>query len=464
MLPCLALGVVVLAAATAVPPSHTLTATMANRIDDLGRRIIAQHRTPGLSVAVVEDGRIVYAHGFGEADISTHRRVTPGTEFYIGSISKQFTAAAVLLLEQEGKLKLDDKVAKYVPELTVAGNATILQLLQQTAGLPEYTHAPGLKLDLTHTVKLADIIAAVNKMPPASAPGAKFAYNNFNYMIAGLIVERASGVPLSDYLEQHIFIPLVMNNTFYAGDRGISRSHAIGYTGSPGHFRRAVPWDPAWLFGAGGVVSNVYDLAKWDIGLPLLLRVDAERQMFEPSGAPGALQYGLGWVVDQRGGKRYVWHNGEIAGYLSMNAILPDDNVAVVVLENTDNFHSPAVAAPEAISAQIMDIIVPPVAMHVDNSVFERALEWLQRLSDRRIDRTQLTRGFSSFLTDDLVARENFAALGKPRALIPIESMTLPNGDTTYEFLVRYPRDSYYYKFTLSKDGKVDGLYLSRDR
>ncbi len=434
---------------------------MATRIDDLGLQVRRDKRSPGLAIAVVEDGRIVYARGFGFGDLEQKRAVAPDTEFYVGGISQQFTAAAILLLQQDGKLKLDDKVTKYVPELTIAPALTIQQLLQQTSGLPDYRSAPGLKVDLTRTVKLSDIIAAVNKMTPAAAPGTKFEYNNLNYMIAGLVVERASGIPLSDYLQQNIFLPLVMNASFYAGDRGISPTHALGYTGAPEHFRRADTWDPAWLFGTGGLVTNVYDLAKWDIGLPLLLRVDAERAMFTPSGAPGEARYGLGWVIDERGGKRYIWHNGEIAGYLSMNAILPDDNIAVIVLENTDRFGSRRVASPEAIAADVLDILMPPAAMHIDNQVMTKAREWLARIADKRIDRTQLTPAFSAYLTDSLVARSNFAALGKPQALVPIASRSGDNGDVVYEFFVRFPREHYHYKLTLAKDGKIDGLLLT---
>ncbi len=464
MLICLALGLAVLSASptpSAGPPLHTFTAKTAERIDALGFQVRRDKRAPGLAIAVVEDGRVVYARGFGFGDLGAKRPVAPDTEFYVGGISEQFTAAAVLLLQQDGKLKLDDKVTKYVPELTVAPNVTVAQLLQQTSGLPDYQSAPGLKADLTHTVKLLDIIAAVNKLTPSAAPGTKFQYNNLNYMIAGLVVERASGIPLSDYLQQHIFLPLVMSASFYAGDRGISPTHALGYTGSPGHFRRADTWDPAWLFGAEGLVTNIYDLAKWDIGLPLLLRVDAERTMFTPSGAPGEAQYGLGWVIDERGGKRYIWHNGEIAGYLAMNAILPDDNIAVVVLENTDRFASRRVASPEAIAADVLDILIPPAAMHIDNTVMAKAREWLARIADKRIDRTQLTPAFSAYLTDPLVARSDFAALGKPQVLVPIASTSGDDGDVVYEFFVRFPHDHYHYKLTLTKDGKIDGLVLA---
>ena len=454
-----------LAAITPVPPAspiHSLSTTMEHQIDDLGNRIVRDRRSPGLAIGVVEEGRIVYARGFGYSNIVQHVRFGPSTQTYVGSISKQFTAAAILLLAQDNKLKIDDPVTRYVPELTIAKDVTIRQLLDQTAGLPDESALQGIDQDRTKTIKLSDLIVAMNKLQPVSPPGSQFRYNNFNYAIAGLIVERVSGVPLSDYLQQHIFIPLLMSQTFLAGDRGISPRHAVGYTGAPGSFTPAKPWDPAWLFGAGGVVTNVYDLAKWDIGLPLLLRVDAEREMFTPSGAPGPLQYGLGWVIDEREGKRYMWHNGELAGYHAMNALLPDDHVAVIVLANTDSLHSRDVVAPEDVAAQILDIVLPPARAHIDNAVIERATEWLGRIADKNIDRTQLTPSFSAYLTDDLVARANFAALGKPLDVIPIASSTQSGDGTLYEFLVRFQHGQYHYRFGLTADGKVDEILLTR--
>jgi CubicO group peptidase (beta-lactamase class C family) len=445
---------------TPASPTRSLSATIEHQIDDLGNRIVRDRRSPGLAIGVVEEGRIVYARGFGYANVAEHVRFEASTQTYASSISKQFTAAAILLLQQDHKLKLDDPVTRYVPELTIAKDVTIRQLLDQTAGLPDETALQGIDQDRTKTIKLSDLIAAMNKLQPVSPPGSQFRYNNFDYAIAGLIVERVSGIPLSDYLQQHIFIPLLMNQTFLAGDRGVSPQHAIGYTGTAGSFTPAKPWDPAWLFGAGGLVTNVYDLAKWDIGLPLVLRVDAERDMLTPSGAPGALQYGLGWVIDEREGKRYVWHNGEIAGYYAMNALLPDDHVAVIVLANTDSLHSRDVVAPEDVAAQILDIVLPPQRAHVDNAIVERATEWLGRIANKNIDRTQLTPAFSSYLTDDLVARADFAALGKPLDVIPIASWTQTEDGTVYEFLVRFAHGQYHYRFGLTPDGKINEILL----
>jgi D-alanyl-D-alanine carboxypeptidase len=459
MLMGFALAVLALTGAvTPAPLTHIFSATMEHRIDDLGRRAVQSGSTPGLAIGVVEDGRIVYAHGFGYANRRTHEGFSPRTQVYVGAVSMQFTAAAMLLLVQDGKVSLDDPVVKWVPSLIVAKGVTIRQLLDHTSGLPDPVTGTA---DKSKTVKLDALIEAANALPPLGAPGATFRLNPFNYMIAGRIIERASGIPLSDDLQQHIFIPLVMDHTFLAGDNGISPQRAAGYTGGRGSFEPARLWDPAWLYGGQGVVTNIYDLAKWDIGLPLLLRIDAERDMFTASGAPGPQRYGLGWVIDQRDGKPYLWADGQVAGFHAMNALIPQEHVGVMVFANTDGFHGPSVM-PEALAAQILDVILPPSRTHVDNAIVARAKEWLTRIADKNIDRTQLTPAFSRYLTDDLIAHANFAALGRPLNFVPISSRSTEDGGTVYEFLVRFAHEQYHYRFGVAKDGKIDEILLVR--
>jgi len=447
-------------AAAQQSPPRAFTGDTAARIDKLGRAEIEAGRTPGLAIGIVEDGRLVYSRGFGYANVTKRTRVDASTPFYLGQVSEQFTVAAVLLLAQQGKIKLDDRVTKYVPELSIASNVTVTMLLSQTSGLPNYLKAPGIDADQTHRIKINDLIAAADRMQLAATPGTAFAENDLNFIVAGLIVERVAGVTLSDFLQQQIFLPLVMNQTFYAGDAGIPPSRATGYTrGARGAFAVTRAPDPSWLLGARGIVTNVYDLAKWDIEMPILLRVDAVREMFTAPGVAGPTQYGMGWVIDRRGGKRYIWSNGEIPGYRSMNAVLPDDHIAVVVLTNADSLHG-ATASPNQIAARILDVLAPPVAMRLDNAIVARAKEWLQRIADKNVDRTELTPAFSAYLTDDLVASANFAAYGKMESIVPISSTTEPNGDTLYEFIVQYPHDRFHYKFALTADGKVDELLL----
>lgn len=457
------LAVPIPAAAQRRPSEPAFTGAMSAWIDRLGAYEIRAGRTPGLAIGVIEDGRIVYSRGFGYANLADHITADPDTEFSIGALSMQFTAAAVLMLQQDGKLKLGDKIARFVPELNVvASDVTISELLSQTSGLPDYTKASGISTDQTRPVKIGDLLAAVNKMKPTAPAGSTYANNDFNYIVAGLIVERASGVPYSDYLQQEIFLPLVMDHTFVSGDSGISASHADGYTFDTrsNRFEPVRPLDRTWLFGGRGIVSSIYDLAKWDIEMPILLRVDAVRAMFAPSGVAGATQYGMGWVIDRRGGKPYTWYNSDMNGYRAMNAILPEDHLAVIVLSNADGSHDDRIADPGTIATRILDLISPPARARLDNAIVARAREWLDRLASRDIDRTQLTPDFSAYLTDRLVAREDFAALGKLQTIVPISSTSNPN-DTLYEFLVRFPHDvQYHYKFGVTKENKIDEILL----
>jgi CubicO group peptidase (beta-lactamase class C family) len=459
-----ALFVGVLACAFTLPArSQTglaLTASVAAQIDRMAKDEIHAGRTPGLAIGVIEDGRLVYARGFGFATLQRHAAMLPDTEFYAGGITMEFTAAAILLLAQDGKLSLDDRVSKYLPEFHLGGDVTIAQLLTQTSGLPSYASIPNVASDLTRTIKLNDLLAMVDGIKPPAPPGAVYENNPINYLVAGLIVQRVSGVPLSDYLEQHIFLPLVMNHTFLAGDNGIG-AHATGYTRSAREFAVAPTWDPAWLDGDSGLVSTIYDLAKWDIEMPVLLRVDSVRTMFTPSASAGATHYGMGWVIDRRGGKEFVWTNGEISGYRAMNALLPEQQVGVIVLSNVDSLRGRSVTVPEELGARILDLLVPPATANLDNAIVTRAKEWLERLASRHLDRSELTPSFSAYLSDDLVARENFAALGPVQSIAPISSSVQTDGDTVYEFLVRYPNAQFHYEFEVTADGKIDGLSLT---
>jgi CubicO group peptidase (beta-lactamase class C family) len=218
-------------------------------------------------------------------------------------------------------------------------------------------------------------------------------------------------------------------------------------------------WDPAWLGGASGLVTSIYDLAKWDIEMPILLRDDAVRTMFTPVGRVGPTQYGMGWVIDRRGGKQFVWYNGDLNGYRAMNAVLPTEHVAVIVFSNADTSNA-EITVPAELAGHILDIVAPPGTAHLDNAIVARAREWLGRLATRQLDRTQLTPYFSDYLTDAIVAKANVAALGPVQAIVPISSTTESNGDTLYEFLVRFPRVQYHYKFAVTSDGKIDELAL----
>jgi hypothetical protein len=166
----------------------------------------------------------------------------------------------------------------------------------------------------------------------------------------------------------------------------------------------------------------------------------------------------MGWIVDRRAGQQLVWTNGTLPGYRAFNALLPNQHVGVIVFSNADSPRGATV--PEEVGARILDVLVPRTSAALDNTVIARAKEWLARLASRQLDRSELTPQFSAILTDDLVARENFAALGRLQTIVPLSSKVESNGNTLYEFLVRYPRAQYHYNFEVTPSGKIDGLSL----
>jgi D-alanyl-D-alanine carboxypeptidase len=446
-------------APTAPPGAPPFSDEKAGAVDDVARAEIRSGSTPGLAIGIVEEGLLVYARGFGYASVQPRRTLNPSTEFYAGSLGKQFTAACMLMLAQQKKLSLDDKVTKYVPELAMAKDVSLRELLLQTSGLPRPRNAPGVAKDLTRPVKIQDLVKDTSAIPLQFAPGTQFDDNNFNYLVAGLIVQRVSGLPLSIFYSTQIFQPLIMTSSFLAGDQGISPQHAVGYTRANGKFTRVRPWDASWLFGSSDLVTTVQDLAKWDIGLPLLLNVDSIRDMWTPSGLQGTVPYGMGWVVDQRGGQRYVWQNGQIAGFHAMNAMLPDEHLSVIVLANADSLNGATTVEPERLANRILDIIAPLPPAHFGNLITTRATEWLGRLARVDVDRTQLTTAFSQYLSDQVVHRADVASLGPALSLVPVESYQRSD-DTVYVFDVRFRHGAYRFDFTLAPDGKIDGLFL----
>jgi D-alanyl-D-alanine carboxypeptidase len=445
--------------AAAADTAIAVTPDIAAQIDAMARAQIHAGRTPGLAIGVVESGRIVYARGFGFADAAHRVAMTPDTEFYAGGLTRQFTAAAMLLLVQDGKISLDDHLTKYVPEFHNGAGITVGQLLMQTSGLPPVTRIPAIRYDPTRPLGLDALFDALDRMaPPVATNG--YVANPLNNIIAALVVERASGVPLSDYLEQHVFIPLIMDHSFLAGDSGISPRRAIGYVPAGRGFAPAPLWDPSWMSGDTGLVTTIYDLAKWDLEMPILLRVDATRTLFATSSSVGPTHYGLGWVIDRRGGKDFIWSNGASFGFRAFNALLPEEHVGIIVFSNADG-GSRNDTEPEEIGARVLDLIVPPRSARMDNAIVERARDWLGRLTTGQIERGELTASFSAYLTDDLVAHDNFGRLGPLTAIVPLSSTSESNGDTLYEFLVRFRRGQYHYDFELTADGKIDGLRLT---
>jgi CubicO group peptidase (beta-lactamase class C family) len=261
--------------------------------------------------------------------------------YSIGSISKQFTAAAMLMLQEQGKLSLDDKVGRYLPTLTRANDVTIRQLLSHTSGYQDYwpqDYVPPFMLTPTTAEQIVDRWA---RKPLDFEPGSKWQYSNTNFVIAGMIIEKVSGMPLLRFLQQRIFAPLHMDGVANIDQERLGDTDPIGYLRyALGPLRPAPKEGKGWLFAAGELAMPAAELAKWDISIinQSLLRPasyrEFGREVLLTSGV--GTRYGLGVDVEMTMGHRALAHGGEVSGFTAQNVVYPDDRVAVVVLTNQD--------------------------------------------------------------------------------------------------------------------------------
>ena len=302
----------------------------------VGNRALASGAAPGIALAVVSHGQVVYEGGFGFADVASRVPVTAATRFAIGSLTKQLTAAAIQLLADRGKLSLDDPLAKYVPSLPNAAQITLRMLLDQNSGLHNYPKLAEHDWPTTGVIATSKIIAILSSDKPDFPPGSRWEYSNANYAALAAVVEKVAGEPLSDFLAAEIFTPLQMRQSAFG--YGAQAAIAVGYVGkSP----EIPPLSLDLFSGAGAAVSSAHDFALWDIALlggTLRPKSYLDRVWSDGVVANGerAGRYTRGWVITQLAGHRELWHNGlapQVGGYC-YNAVFPDDGLAVVVFTN----------------------------------------------------------------------------------------------------------------------------------
>lgn len=335
------LGLLLAFASTTVFAEDALPNGLAAKIDEIARDALASSGVPSASIAVVRGGKCVYVKAYGDARLEPITPATPAMRYSVGSISKEFTVAAMLMLQQQGKLSLADKVAKYFPELTDADQITIRQLLSHTSGYQDFWPQDYLFPMMKHPTTPAFIMDTWGKKPLDFVPGAQWQYSNTNYTIAGAIVQKLTGQVPFKFLQQHVFPALGIRDAYN------SNLHALPATDARGYSRYALgPLRPSqkegtnWVYGAGELAMSAGDLAKWDIAMidNTLLAPASWREMetdvlLNERLASG---YGLGVFVGDMDGHRMISHDGEVEGFTAGNYVFPDDHMAVVVLTNQD--------------------------------------------------------------------------------------------------------------------------------
>ena len=320
-------------------------AAHADGVLDAGKKawiteLLKESGAPSVSVAIVEHGELVDARAFGKAALSPDRAADPATRYFVGSVSKQFTAAAILLAAEEGRLSLDDRVSRCYPELTRAGDITIRQLLSHSSGYEDYAPQDYAIPEWAHPTSPDAVIKAWAGKPLDFEPGTRWQYSNTNYVLAARIFEKATGESLVPFLRRRIFEPLGMSS---AGDGYLERhaSDAVPYTryalGPP---RPAVPEAPGWYQGAAELAMTPSDLARWDIAV-LRHRILGERSYRDLTGEVSLkngdrTHYALGLDVGDMDGIPRISHSGEVSGFLTYNFIFPTRDTAIVVCSNED--------------------------------------------------------------------------------------------------------------------------------
>ena len=291
------------AAPAPTPAARPFDAAMQSRIDsDVSSILQARHGTAA-TIAIVEDGKIVYAQGYGMRDLAASLPAGASTRYEIGSITKQFTAAAILQLRDAGKLSLDAPLATYLPGAPHAQEVTIRQLLTHTSGLHEYLEGPNVIAEAAKPVTFDALMSRVATMPLDFKPGTKYAYSNTNYIILGKVIETVSHQPYEAYIRAHVFAPAAMTQTTTIADEARVPEMARGYVYEKGKTEPAPPLADSWAWSAGNIVTTVADLQKWNAALSsgkVVSAADYALMIAPPLlGGGNASQYGFGLRVDE---------------------------------------------------------------------------------------------------------------------------------------------------------------------
>jgi D-alanyl-D-alanine carboxypeptidase len=440
---------------------------------DVGKRALDSGAAPGMALAVVDHGRTIYEGGFGVADVATQAPVTAHTRFAIGSLTKQFTAAAVTMLADEGKLSFDDRLATYAPSLPNAKQITLRMLLDQTSGLHNYPSLNEHAWPTHGEISTAQILNILATDKPNFAPGERWEYSNANYAALTAVVERVSGASLGSFLQARIFTPLSMPDSGFGYAAQQSGNVAVGYRGGVPE----VPPISLDLFsGAGAAISSAHDLALWDTALlrgAFPARSYLERVWNEgvPTG-DGSGRYAMGWEIARAGGHRELWHNGLApdAGGYCYNAVFPDDALAVVVLTNGFGARgmperiAQSIAAAYGIGAPRAPAATATVAPGDDPAVDAKVRAFWNQLASAEIDRSALTSDFAALLTPEYLAqvRAGIELLGELRSFTFLGTRQAENV-TIYRYALDFAGGSEHeWDVALTADGKIAGSRLVR--
>ncbi|QDE40913.1 beta-lactamase family protein [Luteibacter pinisoli] len=406
----------------------------AQSIDAVVNTSLNDPSVPSVSLAIVQHGRIVYAKAYGFSRLESRTPATVDMRYKIGSNTKQFVAAAMMLLVQDGKLSLDDKVAQYLPELTRANEVTIRQLLSHTAGYVDYYPLDYLAPYMARPTTVPAVLSDWGKRPLGFEPGTRWEYSNTGYMIAGRIIEIAGGMPLTDFIRTRMADKLGMQSVVDTATAPWEGRDPEGYdVAALGPPRPARPEGKNWLWAAGNLAMTATDLARWDIGLmhdTVLTAASRKAMTTDTLLADGiASGYGLGLFVHAGDDGRLRWdHGGEASGFRTQNTLFPDDDTAIVVLTNGTG------AASATITSELEKLLFPSAADPQAPAALAAARSLFVQLQDGHPDRSVMTDALNAYFSKQTI--EDFAASLKPLGsdIAITQTRADKRGGLTYRF------------------------------
>lgn len=440
----------------------------ADKVDDYVRAAMSERHIPGAAIAVIKNGKIVKTAGYGLASVEFGVPATPETVFEIGSVSKQITAAAIMLLVEDGKINLDEKISRYLPNTPEAWkNVTTRHLLTHTSGIKSYSSLDGFELN--RRLKRDDFIKLLSVQPLDFETGASYVYSNSGYSLLGYIVETVSGKSYWDFTRERIFTPLGMTKTADRDPKYIIKNRATGYEWQNGQLVGR-DYDLTDVFSAGAIVSTVGDLAKWDAALrnDTLLKKPSKMQMWTPAvltdGKP--YPYGFGFRISDVRGHKLIAHSGQTAGFGANLSRYVDDDLTVIALTNLGETGMGTLLATGI--AKIYLLAISLKAMKPQNELDAKISQMisvvLRERTENKFNPDLLTADLVKSLSTERAKSNNqrIASFGAVKNLIFVGE-EISGGKKIYRYRAETPKRIFLWRFAVDGEGKISEMTLEEE-
>jgi D-alanyl-D-alanine carboxypeptidase len=438
-------------------------------IDDYVAGQVRAKGYPGLALTILRDGKVVFAKGYGRRSLMSEGRVELDTPFAIGSVTKQFTCACILLLAEDGKLSVEDRVAKYYPDLTRARDITLYDLMTHTSGYPDYYPLDFVDRRLRKPIALDQLLTEYAGGKLDFEPGTRWSYSNTGYLLLGRVIEKVCKEPMRPFLNRRILEPLGMKHSAFDPGSDVA-GLAHGYTTfALGPMEPAPREADGWLHAAGGLWSSVSDLARWDLALmegkvlkPESYHLLTTRRKLKSGKSK---DYGCGMGVIDRDGETVLTHSGAVSGFLAFNAMVPRTKSAVILLTNSEHLD------PGALHRTLLTLLLkdqtdkeaPEVPKVRGPSAKEVAVDFFHQMQAGKVDRSKLGEEFSIYLSDERLrsAAPRLQALGEPDK-IEVERTVERGGMEVTALRLTFKNAVLKASLYRTPDGKIQQLLFSK--